>query len=347
MSLWNDIRETFTEKAEHCHHVKFPDPRAPAEATPIRPQQHYFRIWLCEMFLTNSRAWFRNEYPAVNAEVQLKFGNVARQPFTRVAGPKQNALGRGVFENYALTALLPFQGGDVEVEVGLLALKGDNSLLSTISLLEGFSKLVAAPLGQALSLAKEVSSGVETIFKSTNGDILLGFHQTYTAAGGGGTSVLTPGYVAVIGASPKQLPAAELSVVDGRLCRNEQAMTGYEYVLFRIEGRVERDDWPSDIDTPFREAQEAFEIGEKERAEAARKAAITAAFRSPDLTPIDRRRMIKAINDALDFEAGKVGHNLTDGGGKLSLATAFKRFAPKLKDVALLEEITAAEAFGG
>jgi len=79
------------------------------------------------MFLTQSRAWFTNRYPAVNAQVCQKFSSEDKQPFTRVASPPHEQLGRGVYINYALTELLPFHGGSVETEPGLLDLKGGNS----------------------------------------------------------------------------------------------------------------------------------------------------------------------------------------------------------------------------
>lgn len=343
-SISSIIKGWVDQNATHFQSLNFPDPNASPEATPIRAQKHYFRLWLCEMFLTKSRTWFRDQYPVVNAAVQLRFGGVEGQPFTRLAGPNQNALGLGVYKNYPLTALLPFQGGLVEIDVSLTALQGANSLLSVISVLEGFSQLVAPPLGQALSLAKEVSGGVEKVFAAHQGSVHLGFHQTYSGDGGGGEAILSPGYVAVVAATKTDLPPESLSVIGGELCRNGNPLVGFDYLLFRIEGRYERDDWPSDIEAPFREAQEALDLGQQERADAARATAISAAYHSLDLTPVDRRRIIEAIKEAFKLTTNTGGHGMI-GTEKLTLKQAFQAHAPRYAAVEGLPALEADELF--
>ena len=345
MPLWDNISSWFTQNATHLQHPTFPDPNASVAVTTIKPQEHYFRLWLCEMFLTKSRNWFRDLYPAVNAQVRLKFGSDEKQPFTRVASPPQDQLGRGVYQNYPLTELLPFHGGTVEIQAGLLALKSESSLISAIKMLEGFSQLVTAPLGQALTLAGQVTIGVEKMFNGTGGQVHLGYHQTFAAAGGGGSNVLQPGYVAVIAATAAELPLAQLSVANGQLQRNEKGLEGFDYLLFRIEGRETRDDMPRNIEEPFQEAQAAGELGDADKARGFREAAIAAAFRSPDLTRADRRRVIDGIKKELQLEAGAAGHGLA-GGEKLKLAQAVARHARNPADIAHLPEISSDEAFG-
>lgn len=345
MPIWDSIQTWFKANAKHLQHVTFPDPNSPPELATIKSEEHYFRLWLCEMFLTKSRDWFTNRYPAVNAQVRLAFGSEAKQPFTRVAAPPENRLGRGVYVNYTLTELLPFKGGTVELEAGLLDLKGENSLIAGIKVLESFSQLVSAPLGQVLSLAQQVTKGVEEVFSGADGQVHLGFHNTYVSGGGGGGNEFKPGYIAVIGATEEQLPKSELTVSKDHLLRKGKPLDGFDYILFRIEGRAQRDDMPRNIEQPFREALIALEESETEKAKGLRTAAIAAALRSDDLTSIDRRRVIDGIKKGYADASASVGALGLAPAERLTLAEAVSKHAPNAAQLAHLPEISAAEAF--
>ena len=41
---------------------------------------------------------------------------------------------------------------------------------------------------------------MEESVEVAGGDVVLGMHDTFSAVGGGGSSVLTPGYVAIVSA---------------------------------------------------------------------------------------------------------------------------------------------------
>jgi hypothetical protein len=298
------------------------------------------------MFLTDSRKWFRDLYPAVSSQVQLKFANQDGVTFSRVASPPKEQLGPGVYEDYRLTELMPFNGGTLEIQTALLALRSESSLLGAIKVLEGFSQLVTAPLGQVLAIATQVTNGLDRMFGAAEGQVHLGFHQTYISGGGGGTNELKPCYVAVIAATEGQLPPAELSVQNGHLCRRGAQLTGFDYVVFRIEGREQRDDWRlKNIAEPLDKALEALAEGDTKKAEACQQAAIAAALLSSDLVRSDRRRVIEAIKEELSVLKQQAGLGLAPG-EKRSLPDIFKARAPRLQDVAGLPEITSAEAFG-
>ncbi|WP_143198844.1 hypothetical protein [Bradyrhizobium sp. NAS80.1] len=73
-----------------------------------------------------------------------------------------------------------------------------------------------------------------------------------------------------------------------------QPLTGYDYILLRIEGHSERDDWR------LRDISEALLKGEDKEAEAFRVMTITAAWQSDDLAVGDRRRVVQAIKAELE-----------------------------------------------
>src|SRR5262249_1371443 len=152
-----------------------------------------------------SRKWFVDWFPAVHSSVNLKFGNTDGVTLSHVAQAPEKALANGVLLNYEMLPLVPFNGGVAEIEAALLALKGSDYLGAGSNILQDCSSLVAPPIGQVLTVAEKVSSGIDQLFGATDGKVHLPFHQSYTSAGGGGHNPLQPGYFAVILATEGQV----------------------------------------------------------------------------------------------------------------------------------------------
>src|SRR5262245_55428452 len=157
--IWDTIKSWVDKNADHYLYVPIPKNRTDTEYVdkPLEPDKSYFRLWLNEMFLTKSRTWFRDWYPAVHSSVQLKFGDYGVVNLSRVVRAPEQTLTKALLLNYPLSDLVPFRGCVVEMEAGLLALKGKDYLQSTIKILQDFSGLIAAPLSQALNVAEKVS----------------------------------------------------------------------------------------------------------------------------------------------------------------------------------------------
>jgi hypothetical protein len=305
-NLFQTIANRFQQDAVKYVYEPIPKSRTDVEYNdaPLTPGETYFRIWLTEMFLSQSRAWFTAWHPAVHCSVKLTFNNQSAVSFSSVAQAPEQAKANGVLLNYKLSELMPFNGGDIEIAAGLLALQGASDLRFAINLLASFSSLVAPPLGQAIAIADRVTGGVETLINQTNGDIHLPFHQIFTSAQGGGSNDLRPGYYAVLLANANNFEAKELSIRKDRLEFKGQPLTGVDYMLFRIEGRAERDDWRfAAIAEPLKQAKEAILGGDEARAKTLINQAIVAAFNSPDLAEADRVRVISAIK--ADFEKAR------------------------------------------
>ena len=110
----------------------------------------------------------------------------------------------------------------------------------------------------------------------------------------------------MIRATEKDLVPERLSVKAARLHYALDAgakptpLEGYDYMLFFVESRSTRDDWRlRTIQEPLDQATTAFVAGEKEKADAYRKVALTAALTSPDLSIADRNRAALSIRDEL------------------------------------------------
>lgn len=358
MSLWDTLKGWVTRDTQKYTYAPIPPSRtvgATVGATPVEAGRHYFRLWLSEMCLARDRAWFTEWHPAVHSLVRLQFGstqaelpNIAGQ--LSLPGIEPSNLDRVVALNYPLTALMPFNGGTIELTAGLLAMKGDNLIVGMVGTMGTFGDLLVVPqLSAALAIAAPIAQGVESLLAGANGALHLGLHQTFTGSGGGGGNELRPGYLVAVLATGEQVPVEHLWVRDDRLhlgtsVEELEPVTGYAYMLFRVEVRNERDDWEAltSINNPFNKAIEALGEQEFERAETFRRVAVANALQSLDLTRADRIRISRAVNDTF-LQAREAGL-MAVGGAALTLSEAMAR-APSAEEAIALGEPSYEELF--
>lgn len=270
------------------------------QGDPLASDASYVRIFISEMWLETKWKWFSGWYPAVEAAVQLQFGDQPATVITRVAKPPEGVTDNAVLRNYEILPLTPFNGGTLELQAALMALQGQNYLGSAIKVLEDFSSMVAAPLGQALAIAEKVSNGLDEIVQATNGDARLPYHDTFVGAGMG-KNELKQGYVAVVRAQPGQLDTARFSVKDGALRYDSSPFRKFDYLLLRIDGATTRDDYAqlSSIKTPKEQFISALQEANDQAALIAERQIRGAVFRCADLAGKDRPRVWDAVNKEL------------------------------------------------
>ena len=297
MSFWKrlglvrDSRKNISLSIPHTH-IK------DAHYTPVtlKAELHYFRLVLCEMSLRRDRAWFASWYPAVHSLVRCTFGDrVVQIPY--IAGGltlpdiTPTNLNRVVQMNHPLTSLMPFNGGDVELDAGLFALKGEDYLDNLLKVLGDFAQKLTLPqVSTVLNVAGPLAHGVEELLGARDKTLHLGFRRRFSS-GGDGSSNLQSGYFAVIRAEEGQIDPQQLWVADGRLrigpsLEQNQPLSGYAYMLFRIECHKDRNDWRqlNSIGEPFSMAVEALMDQQPEVSEWMLRRAYKAVLNSPDLT---------------------------------------------------------------
>jgi hypothetical protein len=254
-------------------------------------------------------------------------------------------LERAIPLNYALTSLMPFNGGLVEVRTALLALQGQDYLKRFIKVVSNFASLLAVPqLSAILSIAAPVASGIEELLGASNGQMHLGLHQTFTHKGGG-PNELRPGYFLAVLTTEMEADPTTLWVVDDRLRQGDtiaesKPFTASAYMLFRIQKETVRDDWEglTSIMEPFGEALRALGTGESVRADTLLRVAIAAAISSPDLTQADRRRvamvMRQRFGDARDLGLGgvAVGASFRESIESIPVDQALAQGAPEIAE---------------
>ena len=350
MSVWDSITTIFRSQAQHLEYVML-DPQqvspAPADTAAVAAGDGYFRLWAEQMFLKMDRDWFQTWYPVVQSVTTFRFGSPAADvELAQVAGPDrlrdvdQAHLDRVVTLQLPLTPLVPFNGGTVQIEAGLMKMQASDMVQRFLSVVGGFSSLVAVPqLSTALNVASAVSKGVEQLLGVSGNQMALGYQQTFVSAGGGGSNDLRPCYIAIINAAGGTYPAAQLWVKDGNLLTGAsqagaQPLAGVDYMLLRIETRKARDDWKSlsSINDPYMQAMDALDqvddSGNPRVADADVfiRSAVVAVRHSPDLTDTDRNQVMRAIRDAYQAQKATVLGNV---GAKGLTAPA-----PTLDDVA-------------
>jgi hypothetical protein len=293
-NLWNRIQQA--TKGKKYIHVPLDQQEG------MQSDRSYLRIFIAEMFLESTFAWFKTWYPAVSVGVQLKFGDQPATIVTRVVRPPEDATKDGVLRNYEILPLTPFNGGTVEVQAALLAMQGADYLGVVIDVLQDFSSLVAAPLGQVLAVADKVANGLDSVMQATNGDTRLPYHDTFVGAGMGDNE-LRPGYLAIVRAEEPKVDPALLSVRDGNLLyaaspgATPTPFRAADYVLLRIDSSASRDDYRhlASIRNPYNDFLTALDKLDLDAALAAERTLKTAIFGCADLARFDRPRVWDAI----------------------------------------------------
>lgn len=319
MALWDVLSELVHRDARQLERIIVPAQNVignQAGTDPLKAGEGYFRFWVTEMFLQSDREWFHTFYPVVESLTTFQFGvGNASTPVAHVAGPNHlqeidpSHLDMVVQVNHLLTPLVPFSGGTVQVEAGLMRTEADDLLQRFLDVVGSFSVLLAVPqLSTALNVANTVSDGVEKLLGVGSNRLMLGYQDTFTGAGGG--NPLAPMYIALLNAVRGSTRAENYWVKNSGLLfgadgESATPLTGLDYMLLRIETLPERDDWDSlsTINEPWQKAIDALTqvdaAGNPRVADADTYVRLAAAeaLRSPDLTEQDRRRVAKAIRE--------------------------------------------------
>ncbi len=322
MSLLNSLSQLFQRDAQHLESLVVPSdhifpPTLAAGA--LGANEGYFRLWVTQMFLHHDRNWFTEWYPVVQSLTIFSLGTRPNVEIAQVAGPGslQNVdpknLGRIINRDHALTPLVPFGGGTVQIQAGLIAMPDGDLLRRFLDVMGSFAGLVAVPqVSAAIGIADTVSKGVEQLLGAGDKQMTLGYQQTFVSKGGGGDNDLASKYILLTSASAGSYskPDSQIWIKDGEVWVGSDPKVASQldkvnYILLRFETRPERDDWESllSINEPWTKAINALaEFDASGNPKVADgdlmvRIAIAAALNSPDLTTKDKPRVARAIRD--------------------------------------------------
>jgi hypothetical protein len=295
--MWRRATSWFDANTAHVSAEFIPEPGG----APVPAYGGYLRIWLAEGFLAKAASWGNKHFPVLHGGAALTFLG-GGTPFTTFARPPGTLTAPGARLDFPLTPLLPFGGGVVEVEASLYKASTTGPLVTALQIVGELDVLLAPPLSLAATVAGKVGDGVDAVLGTDQP--VLGVHWSMVSPGGGG-NVLRPGSLAVIGKPRGELggtlsiqPNLGLCLDDGR---GPRQLADVDYLVLRIECRAERDDWKfPELDELIRQAAQAAVNGWDEPFDDARRAAISRAWTTPDLTHADRKRVAKLVAEEID-----------------------------------------------
>lgn len=297
--LWANLSGLAVKETTPLTELRLTDPD-PGPVKRLKGGQHYFQLRVTDMQLKYSRAWFTEWFPALSSIVKLRYGGVERPALFRFASPPKESLAPGVYKGYALTDLLPYHGGDVEVDVGLLGLKGDNALVLSLRLIEDFSELVSVPMSGSFRVAEKLAGAFDRVLTQAAEKVLLRFHDTFST---GGAPPFEPHYRVIILAPSGTVTEQDVMMVNGRLHRRNADGTtapfaGFDFFVVRIEAAEERSDFGflPEIDEAMKSAGKAWaEQGPGDLYDRHKRTAIAVAMGSQDLVENDQTRVLAAL----------------------------------------------------
>ena len=331
MSLLEAFGNLFEKEREHLFAGWIDPARTDKQPTPepLQAGRHYVRLWLAEMFLRDEVKWMQTLHPVVHSVARFDFGDhpveIPNIADLARAGAQGGERGAVVARNFQLTPTMPFNGGTLSLEAGLLALPGQNYLKGFLDVLGKFAGLLNVPqLSAALGIAQPLALGVQQLLgPAAGGSPHLGFRDSFTAGVRGG-------YLAAVRAPEKELP--KLYVVNDQLRTGQglgpgqhRPLEGFDYMLFRLEVFTERDDWEQlgSIQESFQEAiRDLSDPLTEERAVFNLRRAMLRARLAPELTTADRRRVVEALRERFEEARADFGKSGLTGGGPLTLAQA-------------------------
>ncbi len=292
--LIDKLRGWVEDEAEHYTYRHLPAENPPVD--PLLPYGSYFRVTLAQMFLRTERKWFKETFPAAHTSIRIQHADYAPVELNHVTHVPGQDLAKSIDLNNTVTGLVPYNGGTLEIDCGLLALHGKDYLDASIKMLGSFSELVAAPVSQALAITGKVATSVQDLFVGSDGEVQLNFGQTYAEG-----NPPRPGHYAAILATEAQLQGKTLSVEKDQLRANGQPFTGFDYLLFRIDAVKERSDWRmQEIQKNVKAAKKSYLRQKTEEGDEYRAAALVAVYDSRELSEADRARVEGMIRDELE-----------------------------------------------
>lgn len=215
---------------------------------PFEAEKHYFRAVISEMFLSNSRQWFREYSPLVYSAVEFNYGTL-QQEEPKVVGPA--LLGQGqqapqgtLYLDTPISGLHPYRGGDFTFTVILYRCRYSDHLADIIKMVENVVGIVnpSVALAGYIGMAKVIVDGLDMILGTRQIDPIIGVRKTL-----GLGSEFRAGYHVLIDAPDSSVKKEELWVRGGRLyigtsLENAVPYRENDFVLFQILQTEERDD---------------------------------------------------------------------------------------------------------
>lgn len=219
----------------------------------FEPNQHYFTVRVNEMFLSQSRKWFKEIEPMVVCVTSYIYGEQEiDNPF--IAGRNlidtkmQNVPDGMIFQDTRVAGIHPFVGGRLVVSIALCQSQTKDYLADSLEFIEKisgvFSESITSLIGNYTKIANVVIGGIDKLLDSKAVQPLFGFRMEFDRDA---NDRFAPGYFVMIDKSNIKWDPNKFFVKGNRLYYgNDEASSKSfredEYVLFSVTKSDSRSD---------------------------------------------------------------------------------------------------------
>jgi hypothetical protein len=236
MGIWEDLWRAEAENWAFGHI---------ATTTEVTPHRMYISIMLRQLRVVNARVGFSRFYGAVEFYGRLPNLSGSSAEFASVTSPSKlrnvskKDLGNFAFGNQRLLGPVPYVGGDLELEIGLFAIKSQDLLMPYLELLGELSNIVgSAFISVATPYISAIKNGASALMNPVgNASLEIGTSVTFNPVRAGTY------FAARINSDDYNLP--KFRVDDSLYLIDDQGkrITSAPYLVFSVDESPVRDDW--------------------------------------------------------------------------------------------------------
>jgi len=202
---------------------------------------------------------------------------------------------------------VPYRGGSVEMEIGLLAVEHDDLAGKFVGFIGKVGEQTGAPkfFAKSVPILGLIKSGIEMLTGTNKAKSLkIGIAQELWG------ETLKTGFYFASHAEKGEIDSSKLTIdkEDGRLLLNGEPFKDDSYFVFSISATQKRDDIESipELLNGYQEIQAAVRVGDLERAKKAVDVYKFLCLASPDLIDSDRIRLWKEGKHAYDLAVSEL-----------------------------------------
>jgi hypothetical protein len=333
MGIFSELWKT---QAKDWTYAKIPADKTPdgLEHTPLKAEDGYLNVWLQSLRITNVRRGLKSFYGTVYSFISLPVldqngGKKAEFQVLTTPGQLQKIdashVDRIVVVNQRLLGPIPYRGGDLELEIGLVSIKEADLAGPFLSVLDSLSKTAGVSfITAALPFAGPLKDGINLLSGASADSILeIGLSTAYSPA--------ERGWFAVMRATQNHVPSNQFRIDNDRRLvddKSRQIISDYPYLVFRVELSKQRDDFflIPDVSMAYKKLRNEIKSGDLNRVNDAFAVFRRTALSSPDLLLSDAQRLVAKVDADVKLA---VGPKTTSRGAAAVLAD--------LKDVPLYQ----------
>lgn len=236
MGIWTDVWRTEAKNWAFG--------RIGSEAA-ILPQKRYLSVTLRQLRIVNARVGFSRFYGAVEFYGRLPHMSGTSAEFASVTSPSKlrdihrRDLGNLVFSNQRLLGPVPYAGGDLEIEIGLFAIKSQDLLMPYLDLLGELSDAAGlAFFSVAAPYISAIKKGAAALIRPVGSSALeIGSSVTFNPA--------QEGVYFAARIDPVDYDLSKFSIDNNNHLLDEQGrrLAHAPYLIFSVTQSAVRDDW--------------------------------------------------------------------------------------------------------